>query len=74
MLTPVPALWLFVRSLTGRYAKADDLARDTRSFASLWTPLIPATMPAERVATFGPDSPMARQAQPVELASGWVSG
>jgi NAD(P)-dependent dehydrogenase (short-subunit alcohol dehydrogenase family) len=38
----------------------------------VWTPLIPSSMPAEKVATFGQDSPMKRPAQPVELASAYV--
>lgn len=38
----------------------------------VWTPLIPASMPAEKVAKFGQDSPMRRPAQPVELASAYV--
>jgi NAD(P)-dependent dehydrogenase (short-subunit alcohol dehydrogenase family) len=38
----------------------------------VWTPLIPASMPAEKVAKFGQDSPMKRPAQPVELASAYV--
>ncbi len=38
----------------------------------VWTPLIPATMPEEKVAGFGQDSPMKRPAQPVELASAYV--
>lgn len=38
----------------------------------VWTPLIPASMPAEKVAGFGKDSPMKRPAQPVELASAYV--
>ncbi len=38
----------------------------------VWTPLIPATMPAETVAHFGEQSPMKRPAQPVELASSYV--
>ncbi|NJM84021.1 MAG: SDR family oxidoreductase [Tabrizicola sp.] len=38
----------------------------------VWTPLIPTTMPEEKVATFGQDSPMKRPAQPVELASAYV--
>ena len=38
----------------------------------VWTPLIPASLPAEKVATFGKDSPMKRPAQPVELASAYV--
>jgi NAD(P)-dependent dehydrogenase (short-subunit alcohol dehydrogenase family) len=38
----------------------------------VWTPLIPATMPADKVESFGQDSPMQRPAQPVELASAYV--
>lgn len=38
----------------------------------VWTPLIPASLPAAKVASFGQDSPMKRPAQPVELASAYV--
>ncbi len=38
----------------------------------VWTPLIPASMPAEDVAEFGANYPMKRPAQPVELASAYV--
>ncbi len=38
----------------------------------IWTPLIPSTMPAERVATFGQDTPMERPGQPAELAPVYV--
>ena len=38
----------------------------------VWTPLIPASMPAEKVAEFGKTYPMKRPAQPVELASAYV--
>lgn len=34
----------------------------------VWTPLIPATMPAEKVKTFGQDTAFERPAQPVEIA------
>jgi NAD(P)-dependent dehydrogenase (short-subunit alcohol dehydrogenase family) len=34
----------------------------------IWTPLIPATMPAEQVAAFGKDVPMGRPGQPEEVA------
>ena len=34
----------------------------------VWTPLIPATMPAEKVKNFGEDTPFGRAAQPVEMA------
>ncbi|MFC7614907.1 SDR family oxidoreductase [Actinokineospora soli] len=38
----------------------------------VWTPLIPATMPEEKVADFGAQTPMGRAAQPAELAPAYV--
>lgn len=39
----------------------------------IWTPLIPATgWDAERLATFGQDTPLGRAGQPVELAGAYV--
>lgn len=38
----------------------------------VWTPLIPSTMPAEKVKTFGQDTPLQRAGQPVELAPAYV--
>jgi NAD(P)-dependent dehydrogenase (short-subunit alcohol dehydrogenase family) len=38
----------------------------------IWTPLIPATMPADKVASFGEDTPMGRAGQPAELAPAYV--
>jgi len=38
----------------------------------VWTPLIPATMPKEKVAHFGEQVPMKRPAQPKELAPVYV--
>lgn len=38
----------------------------------VWTPLIPATLPADAVASFGQNYPIGRPAQPVELASSYV--
>ena len=38
----------------------------------VWTPLIPATMPPETVATFGEQVPMGRVGQPAELAPVYV--
>jgi NAD(P)-dependent dehydrogenase (short-subunit alcohol dehydrogenase family) len=38
----------------------------------VWTPLIPATMPQEKVESFGKQAPMGRAAQPAELASAFV--
>jgi len=38
----------------------------------IWTPLIPSTMPAERVEKFGKDTPLGRPGQPAELAPVFV--
>ncbi|SFO52965.1 hypothetical protein SAMN05660359_04086 [Geodermatophilus obscurus] len=38
----------------------------------VWTPLIPATMDAEKVASFGSEVPLGRAAQPAELAPVYV--
>ncbi|MBE2315990.1 SDR family oxidoreductase [Solirubrobacter sp. CPCC 204708] len=38
----------------------------------VWTPLIPATMPPDKVASFGEQAPIKRAAQPVELSPAYV--
>ena len=38
----------------------------------IWTPLIPATMPVEKVENFGKDTPLGRAGQPAELAPVYV--
>jgi NAD(P)-dependent dehydrogenase (short-subunit alcohol dehydrogenase family) len=38
----------------------------------IWTPLIPATMPAEQVEEFGKQTPLGRAGQPAELAPVYV--
>jgi NAD(P)-dependent dehydrogenase (short-subunit alcohol dehydrogenase family) len=38
----------------------------------IWTPLIPSTMPAEKVKNFGSQVPMKRPGQPAELAAAYV--
>lgn len=38
----------------------------------IWTPLIPSTMPPEKVASFGNDTPLGRVGQPAELAGAYV--
>jgi NAD(P)-dependent dehydrogenase (short-subunit alcohol dehydrogenase family) len=38
----------------------------------VWTPLIPATMPPEKVGSFGKDTPLGRPGQPAELAPAYV--
>lgn len=38
----------------------------------IWTPLIPSTMPKEKVAKFGQDTPLKRPGQPEEVAPSYV--
>ena len=38
----------------------------------IWTPLIPATMPKEKVEGFGSDTPLGRAGHPVEVAAAFV--
>ncbi|MBS0168986.1 MAG: glucose 1-dehydrogenase [Nitrospira sp.] len=38
----------------------------------VWTPLIPSTFPADKVATFGSDVPLKRAGQPEEIAPSYV--
>jgi NAD(P)-dependent dehydrogenase (short-subunit alcohol dehydrogenase family) len=38
----------------------------------IWTPLIPATMPADQVSSFGESTPLGRAGQPAELAPTYV--
>jgi NAD(P)-dependent dehydrogenase (short-subunit alcohol dehydrogenase family) len=38
----------------------------------IWTPLIPASFPDEKVETFGTDTPMGRPGQPEEVAPSYV--
>jgi NAD(P)-dependent dehydrogenase (short-subunit alcohol dehydrogenase family) len=58
-------------------ALAEDLAeRGVRVNAvapgPIWTPLIPATMPPEKVKSFGGDTPLGRAGQPAEVAPAYV--
>ncbi|MEE6273753.1 SDR family oxidoreductase [Georgenia sp. MJ206] len=38
----------------------------------IWTPLIPATMPPEKVEDFGAQTPLGRAGQPIEVATAFV--
>ncbi len=38
----------------------------------IWTPLIPSTMPDEKIKSFGEQTPMKRAGQPAELATAYV--
>ena len=38
----------------------------------IWTPLIPSTLPPEKIESFGGDTPIGRVGQPAELAPAYV--
>lgn len=53
--------------LAGRGIRANSVAP-----GPIWTPLIPSTMPAEKVESFGQQTPLDRAGQPAELAPVYV--
>jgi NAD(P)-dependent dehydrogenase (short-subunit alcohol dehydrogenase family) len=55
------------KALVGRGIRVNGVAP-----GPIWTPLIPATFPSERVASFGADVPMQRAGQPEEIAPSYV--
>jgi NAD(P)-dependent dehydrogenase (short-subunit alcohol dehydrogenase family) len=61
----------FTASLAQMYADKGIRANSVAP-GPVWTPLIPATMPEEKVESFGQQVPMARAAQPAELAPVYV--
>jgi NAD(P)-dependent dehydrogenase (short-subunit alcohol dehydrogenase family) len=61
----------FTKGLAGHLAGAG-IRVNSVAPGPVWTPLIPATMPPERVDSFGAQTPLGRAAQPVELAPAYV--
>ena len=61
------ALLAFVRALSSNLADKGIRVNGVAP-GPIWTPLIPASFPAEKVATFGKDSPLGRPGQPNEVA------
>ena len=61
----------FSASLAQLYAEKGIRANSVAP-GPVWTPLIPATMPEEKVASFGQQVPLGRAAQPAELAPVYV--
>jgi len=65
------AIVTFTRSLSQLLAK-DDIRVNAVAPGPIWTPLIPATFPAEKVARFGADTPLGRVGEPWEVATCYV--
>jgi NAD(P)-dependent dehydrogenase (short-subunit alcohol dehydrogenase family) len=65
------AIVSFTRSLATQLAKKKIRVNGVAP-GPIWTPLIPATFPAEEVATFGSDSPLGRAGEPWECAECFV--
>lgn len=65
------AIVSFTRSLSGSLADKG-IRVNAVAPGPIWTPLIPATFPAEKVESFGSDVPLGRAGQPWECASCYV--
>ncbi|MGA7732084.1 MAG: SDR family oxidoreductase [Chloroflexia bacterium] len=65
------AIVAFTRSLSGQLAEKGIRVNGVAP-GPIWTPLIPATMPPNKVAEFGSDVPMKRAGEPAELAPAYV--
>jgi NAD(P)-dependent dehydrogenase (short-subunit alcohol dehydrogenase family) len=61
----------FTRGLATLVAE-DGIRVNSVAPGPIWTPLIPATMPEENVASFGAQTPIGRAGQPAEVAPAYV--
>ncbi|WP_246456333.1 SDR family oxidoreductase [Nocardioides mesophilus] len=61
----------FTRGLAEMVA-GDGIRVNSVAPGPIWTPLIPATMPAEQVESFGRSTPLGRAGQPAEVAPAFV--
>jgi len=61
----------FTRALASMTAK-DGIRVNSVAPGPIWTPLIPATMPEDKVESFGTQTPLGRAGQPAELAPTYV--
>ena len=65
------AILAFTRSLSQALAEKK-IRVNAVAPGPIWTPLIPSTFPADKVASFGTDVPLGRAGQPEEVASCYV--
>jgi NAD(P)-dependent dehydrogenase (short-subunit alcohol dehydrogenase family) len=65
------AIVAFTRSLSQQFASRG-IRVNAVAPGPIWTPLIPASFPAEKVAHFGKDTPLGRAGQPDEVAPSYV--
>jgi NAD(P)-dependent dehydrogenase (short-subunit alcohol dehydrogenase family) len=61
----------FTRGLASMVAE-DGIRVNSVAPGPIWTPLIPATMPEEKVESFGTQTPVGRAGQPAEVAPAYV--
>jgi NAD(P)-dependent dehydrogenase (short-subunit alcohol dehydrogenase family) len=65
------AITAYIRSIAQQLAEKK-IRANTVAPGPIWTPLIPASFPAEKVAQFGQDTTMKRPGQPSEVAPAFV--
>jgi NAD(P)-dependent dehydrogenase (short-subunit alcohol dehydrogenase family) len=65
------AITAYIRSIAQQLAEKN-IRANTVAPGPIWTPLIPASFPPEKVASFGKDTTMKRPGQPSEVAPAFV--
>lgn len=65
------AVLAFTRALSGSLAE-EGIRVNGVAPGPIWTPLIPASFPADKVEGFGSETPLGRPGQPDDLAPGYV--
>lgn len=74
-LAPYAATKAAIANLTASFAQLlgeKGIRANSVAPGPVWTPLIPSTMPEEKVTKFGGDTPLGRAGQPAELAPVYV--